>query len=76
MIFVLDKSVLDVWVYILNMDKLDTRTGAMAPAMAADAIDTLQDTACIVGIIDANTQRLKKRCPYKTKDISRSGWET
>jgi hypothetical protein len=48
------------------MDKLDTRTGAMA----ADAIDTLQDTACIVGIIDANTQRLKKRCPYKTKDIS------
>ena len=52
------------------MDKLDTRTGAMAPAMAAHAIDTLQDTACIVGIIDANTQRLKKRCPYKTKDIS------
>jgi hypothetical protein len=28
-----------------------------------DAIDTLQDTACIVGIIDANTQRLKKTLP-------------
>tara|TARA_R100001530_G_C4309967_1_gene152738 strand:+ start:624 stop:743 length:120 start_codon:yes stop_codon:yes gene_type:complete len=38
--------------------------------MAAGVSDTLHDTACIVGLIDAAAPASKKRGPYKKKDNS------
>lgn len=41
------------------------KTLRMTPAMAAGVSDTLQDTAWIVELIDANAPAPEKRVPYK-----------